>query len=97
MFISLIKLKAANGYENHKAIWSLFPGRPDDKRDHLFRIESVESGTAKALLQSVTEPVSSKFATVLQSKEFTVQLEQASNYRFKITANPILNQASSPL
>jgi CRISPR system Cascade subunit CasE len=88
VFISLIKLKAANSYQHHQAIWSLFPNRPESQRDHLFRIESVEGGATKALLQSATNPVTSKIATVLQSKGFILQLGDEGQYRFKVTANP---------
>lgn len=88
MFISLIRLKVVNSYQQHQAIWSLFPNRPEGQRDHLFRIESVEGGMAKVLLQSATEPVSNESVTVLQSKGFAVQLKKEGHYRFKITANP---------
>lgn len=88
MYMSLISLEAANSYQQHQAIWSLFPKRPDGLRDHLFRIESVERGMAKALLQSATKPVASEGVAVLQTKEFTILLEKQAHYRFKITANP---------
>ena len=84
MFISLIQLKAKDSYQQHQAIWSLFPNRPEGIRDHLFRIESVEGTAVKALLQSATEPTTSGVASVLQSKRFILQLENAGQYRFKV-------------
>jgi CRISPR system Cascade subunit CasE len=95
VFISLIQLKAKDSYQQHQAIWSLFPNRPEDIRDHLFRIESVEGSAIKALLQSATEPTTSKEASVLQSKRFILQLENTRQYRFKVTANPTKKDSRS--
>jgi len=95
VFISLIQLKAKDSYQQHQAIWSLFPNRPEGIRDHLFRIESAEGDTIKALLQSATEPTTSEVAIVLQSKRFMLQLETAGQYRFKITSNPTKKDSRS--
>jgi len=95
VFISLISLKGTNSYQQHQEIWSLFPDRPHAKRDHLFRVESVEQGLTKALLQSAIKPITSDSASVLQSKEFNLLLKKETHYRFKITANPTKKDSKS--
>ncbi|MBB1469656.1 type I-E CRISPR-associated protein Cas6/Cse3/CasE [Pseudoalteromonas sp. SG41-5] len=40
MYISIVALKATDSYEQHQAIWSLFPNTPERRRDHLFRVEN---------------------------------------------------------
>ena len=88
MYISLVALKSTDSYEQHQAIWSLFPDTPDRKRDHLFRVESHKKGQVVALLQSSTEPKSSEKAEVLQSKPFNLTLSEGDYYKFKLVANP---------
>ena len=88
MYISLVVLKTTDSYEQHQAIWSLFPNTPDRKRDHLFRIESNNKGQIVALLQSTSKPSSSEQAEVLQSKPFDLKLIAGQYYKFKIVANP---------
>ncbi|PHS69652.1 MAG: type I-E CRISPR-associated protein Cas6/Cse3/CasE [Cycloclasticus sp.] len=88
MYMSLIKLPSCNTYEQHQAIWTLFPNTPDRKRDHLFRIESDRDGEATALLQSSTEPKSSDKAKVAQSKPFNTDLKAGGYFKFKLVACP---------
>jgi CRISPR system Cascade subunit CasE len=88
MYISLVVLKTTDSYEQHQAIWSLFPNTPDRKRDHLFRIESNNKGQIVALLQSSSKPSSSEQAEVLQNKPFDLKLNSGQYYKFKLVANP---------
>ncbi len=88
MYISLVGLNITDSYEQHQAIWSLFPDTPERKRDHLFRVEGNKSGQVVALLQSSTEPKNSKEAEVLQTKPFNLTLTAGEYYKFKVVANP---------
>lgn len=94
MYISLVALKTTDSYEQHQAIWSLFPNTPERKRDHLFRIEGKRNGQAEkggvivALLQSSTQPTGSEQAEVLQSKPFSLSLSNGESFKFKLVANP---------
>jgi len=88
MYISLVALKPTDSYEQHQAIWNLFPDTPERKRDHLFRIESHKKGQIVALLQSSTKPKSSERSEVIQSKSFDLNLSEGEYYKFKLTANP---------
>jgi len=88
MYISMVALNSADSYEQHQAIWSLFPGMPDRKRDHLFRIEGAQGGKYLALLQSSSSPNSSDKAQVLQSKAFELNLSNGEYFKFKLMANP---------
>lgn len=89
MYISMVALKAADTYEQHQAIWSLFLNTPNRRRDHLFRVENkAQSGDVTVLLQSATEPVTSSKCEVLQSKLFNPTLENEAFYKFKLVAYP---------
>jgi CRISPR system Cascade subunit CasE len=89
MYISMVALKASDSYDQHKAIWSLFPNTPDRRRDHLFRVENkTPTGEVMALLQSATEPASSAHCNVLQTKLFKPTLENEEFYKFKLLAYP---------
>ena len=89
MYISMVALKATDSYEQHQAIWSLFPKTPERRRDHLFRVENkTATGEVMVLLQSASEPVSSEQSQVLQSKLFSPTLENEEFYKFKLVAYP---------
>lgn len=88
MYISLVALKTTDSYEQHQAIWSLFPDTPDRKRDHLFRVESKNKGQVVVILQSSTEPKTSDLSEVIQSKPFNLNLSTGEYYKFKLVANP---------
>lgn len=88
MYLSQVILNTKDSYEQHQAIWTLFPNVPDRKRDHLFRVESVDGKSCKVLLQSSTEPKSSIQASVLASKAFITEVAQDGFYKFKLLAYP---------
>lgn len=88
MYISRVALMATDTYEQHQAIWSLFPDSPQRKRDHLFRIEQQNGRQHVALLQSTSQPINSDKAQVLQSKEFDPTISNGDYFKFKLTANP---------
>ena len=88
MYLSQVALNARDTYDQHQAIWSLFPGTPDRQRDHLFRIEQSNPSRSIALLQSSTAPQSSQQAKVIVSKTFTPHVSENSFYKFKIVAYP---------
>ncbi len=89
MYISMVALKVTDSYEQHQAIWSLFPNTPDRRRDHLFRVENkTTTGQVMVLLQSATEPVSNEQCNVLQTKAFKPTLENEEFYKFKLLAYP---------
>ena len=84
----MIEVSTQDTYEQHQAIWTLFPNREERKRDHLFRIEDVKNQNAIAILQSSTQPVTSEQAVVLRTKEFKPNINQGEAYRFKIVCYP---------
>lgn len=88
MYLSQVMLNVHDSYEQHQAIWSLFPNVSERKRDHLFRVEQEDKQQIKILLQSSTEPKTSEQATVLASKEFNAQIAQDGFYKFKLLAYP---------
>lgn len=88
MYLSQVMLNTKDSYEQHQAIWTLFANVPDRKRDHLFRVESVDGKSCKVLLQSSTEPKSTEKASVLASKTFITEVTQDGFYKFKLLAYP---------
>ncbi len=88
MYLSQVMLKVHDSYEQHQAIWSLFPNVPDRQRDHLFRVEDSGQRASKVLLQSSTEPNSSEKAQVVATKEFKPNLAEGAFYKFKLLAYP---------
>lgn len=88
MYLSQVMLNVHDSYEQHQAIWSLFPNVPERKRDHLFRVEQADNQQVKILLQSTTAPQTSELASVIASKEFHTQIAQDGFYKFKLLAYP---------
>jgi CRISPR system Cascade subunit CasE len=89
MYISMVALNTADSYEQHQAIWSLFPKTPERRRDHLFRVENnAATGKVMVLLQSSSQPNSNENAEVLQTKDFNPQLNNQDFYKFKLVAYP---------
>lgn len=88
MYLSKIRLKTEDSYDQHQDIWSLFPNVPERKRDHLFRVETGDRDQKMVLLQSATQPQSSSSAEVIQSKQFTPKLSLDAYYKFKVLAYP---------
>lgn len=85
---------AKDPYQLHRAIWQLFPGRSDDQRDFLFRVEDLQPGRGAAvLLQSRQAPESAEVANVLASKDYSLSLVQGCRLRFRLRANPVKSVA----
>jgi len=80
-----------NPYQLHREIWKLFPDRPDDKRDYLFRVENLDQkAPPQILLQSFIKPAAEQGKSMIlsQSKKVTLHLRSGQLLRFMIRANP---------
>lgn len=94
MYLSKVHItpeKSGNAYELHRALWQLFPDRPDDSRSFLFRVESLSRHSgAQILLQSEYEPVpGSTDARCLASKPVNFRFAQDQQFRFRLRCNPV--------
>ncbi|MDC9589261.1 type I-E CRISPR-associated protein Cas6/Cse3/CasE [Xenorhabdus sp. XENO-10] len=93
MFLSKVWIDwrwAKDPYQLHRALWQLFPNRPNDTRDFLFRIEVQHFGRgAEALLQSAQAPSSVEAAQVMVSKLIQWSIPNGAKLRFKLRANPV--------
>lgn len=93
MYLSKVQLgweHAKNPYELHKALWQLFPDRPDENRSFLFRVENVvKNQSAQLLMQSVDKPVSVAKVGLLAYKELSLNFHEGQLLRFRLRANPI--------
>lgn len=88
MYLSKVTLSSHDSYAQHQDVWSLFPGVPDKKRDHLFRVEQSDQQQSVILLQSSIEPKSSQQAQVIASKAFKPSVSVNGFYKFKVLAYP---------
>lgn len=93
MFLSKIWIGwhwAKDPYQLHRALWQLFPDRPTDERDFLFRVEDLQRGKgALVLMSSAMQPQTAPVAEVVATKAITLSLLVDSRLRFRIRANPI--------
>ncbi|WP_338803863.1 type I-E CRISPR-associated protein Cas6/Cse3/CasE [Xenorhabdus griffiniae] len=93
MFLSKVWIDwrwAKDPYQLHRALWQLFPNRPNDTRDFLFRIEAQHFGRgAEALLQSALAPSSAQAAQVIVNKPIQWSIPNGAKLRFKLRANPV--------
>ncbi|EMR12520.1 Cse3 family CRISPR-associated protein [Methylophaga lonarensis MPL] len=93
MYLSKVKLnwaQAKNPYEQHRALWLLFPDRSEDSRDFLFRVEKYVKGQgADVIVQSQWQPQPSDAVELLATRELHLSLQAGQRLRFRLRANPI--------
>lgn len=93
MYLSKVQLgweHAKNPYELHKALWQLFPDRPDENRSFLFRVENVvKNQSAQLLMQSEDKPMAGAKGELLACREIPLRLYEGQFLRFRLRANPI--------
>jgi len=94
MYLSRIYVpwpESKNAYTLHQALWTLFPNRPDDKRDFLFRVEQEKTGVgASILMQSQYEPAPNVEAAEVKAKcDYPLNLMKGQRLRFLLKANPV--------
>ncbi|AUX73621.1 type I-E CRISPR-associated protein Cas6/Cse3/CasE [Erwinia pyrifoliae] len=81
---------AKDPYQMHRALWQLFPDRPSDRRDFLFRVETRHAGSGqRVLLQSPQLPQNCAAAKVLASKVMHLNLSPGQRLHFRLRANPV--------
>jgi len=93
MYLSKVKLnwaQAKNPYEQQRALWHLFPNRPDDQRDFLYRLEqNVKGQGAVVIMQSQQKPVEAETVELLAVRNLNLSLHQGQALRFRLRANPV--------
>lgn len=93
MFLSKVWIDwhwAKDPYQLHRALWQLFPDRPTDERDFLFRVEELQRGKgAMALLLSAGQPQTAPVAEVIASKPMPQYISAGVRLRFRLRANPV--------
>jgi CRISPR system Cascade subunit CasE len=93
MFLSKVWIGwhwAKDPYQQHRALWQLFPDRPADERDFLFRVEDLQRGKgAFALLLSAVRPQTAPVAEVIACKPMPQSVSTGARLRFRLRANPI--------
>lgn len=84
--------RLVDGYAWHNAIWSAFPGRPDDARDFLFRLDLLNGGF-RVLLLSAQKPLPTEVFS-WQTKSVSEGFLEHDTYRFQLKANPTLRRSA---
>ena len=81
---------ARNPYDIHKVLWKMFPGRPDDCRDFLFRIERQQKDLGTdILMQSAQSPnQGSRTSLITALREYPLSIKKGYRLRFRLRANP---------
>ena len=88
--------KPINPYHLHRELWKLFPDRPNDSRDFLFRVENLgRREPQRILLQSKERPVanSNNLITLINSlavedDKLKQNIPSGKLLRFLVRANP---------
>jgi len=78
--------KLTDGYAWHQAIWQAFPGRADDARDFLFRVDRRKEGFRVLLLSAYAPEATDVLAW--QTKAVGPSFLTHDFYRFQLKANP---------
>jgi CRISPR system Cascade subunit CasE len=94
MFLSKVFIpwqRSRNPYEVHRSLWHLFPKRPDDSRNFLFRIEKLQKDYgADILMQSMEAPIAGDAdIRILAYREYDLSFENGQRLRFRLRGNPV--------
>ncbi len=83
--------QARNPYQTHRLLWRLFPKRPNDTRDFLFRVEKQKKGLGMdILMQSLQEPLQSDTSCHITAvRDYNLILKNEQQFRFRLRANPV--------
>jgi len=87
-----LNARLTDGYAWHTAIWQAFPGRPDDARDFLFRVDP-RGDVFRVLLLSGQKPASTD-VFAWQTKAVSPSLLEQGAYRFQLKANPTMRRSA---
>ncbi|MDF1589354.1 MAG: type I-E CRISPR-associated protein Cas6/Cse3/CasE [Gammaproteobacteria bacterium] len=93
MYLSKVKInwaQAKNPYEQHRTLWHLFPDRPQEQRDFLYRVERFSKGLgAEVIMQSQQKPQQSEVLELLAVRPLNLSLHKGQRLRFRLRANPV--------
>jgi CRISPR system Cascade subunit CasE len=88
--IEAAKLRLSDSYAWHQTLWRAFPGREDEKRDFLTRVDRREQ-FFEALILSPVEPTPQTWGR-WQTKQVAPSFLEHSRYRFALRANPTVKR-----
>ncbi len=88
-----LRRRLVSAYDLHKLLWKCFPGRPEARRDFLFRCDHHET-ELKFLMLSATRPEPGEWAEWDGIKSFRPEFPAGTLYWFRLRANPVIRQGS---
>ncbi|MDD5089518.1 MAG: type I-E CRISPR-associated protein Cas6/Cse3/CasE [Candidatus Wallbacteria bacterium] len=84
------KLGLHNSYEWHRRLWKAFPGREEDERDFLFRVDE-KNGEFRVYLLSPIKPAIPDWGE-WETKAISSTFLQHKEYIFSLRANPTVKR-----
>ena len=91
-FAAAADARLTDGYAWHQAIWQAFPGRADDARDFLFRVDRRKEGFRVLLLSAYAPEATDVLAW--QTKAVGPSFLTHDFYRFQLKANPTMRRSA---
>lgn len=87
-----LNAKLIDGYAWHNAVWGSFPGKPDNNREFLFRVDKRQDW-CRVLLLSMDEP-SSTDILAWRIRKIASDFLEHDVYRFQLKANPTMRRSA---
>ncbi len=87
-----LQARLVDGYVWHNAIWMAFPGRPDDARSFLFRVDLMNGGFRVLLLSEQKPEPTADFSW--QTKAVSEGFLDYGAYHFQLKANPTMRRST---
>ncbi|MGB0849434.1 MAG: type I-E CRISPR-associated protein Cas6/Cse3/CasE [Thiolinea sp.] len=84
----MVKVLNQKLYQEHRMIWSFFPGDKEAKRDFLYRRED-KANVPFFYLLSGRKPVSDDPLFIIQTQSFLPKLEEGDHLQFSLRANAV--------
>ncbi|HET8552562.1 MAG TPA: type I-E CRISPR-associated protein Cas6/Cse3/CasE [Gammaproteobacteria bacterium] len=88
---SLQSLFTADGYAEHKLLWSLFSAQTSGSRPFLYRSD-IERGGTSFLVVSNEAPRADHPVLVVETKDYQPQLKAGERLEFRLRANPVISR-----
>jgi CRISPR system Cascade subunit CasE len=78
-----------NHYQLHQLLWKLFPDKPDQERDFLFRQDKDQQGLPVFYMVSAFQPSQTDPVFMIETKAYHPKLQAGEQLIFSLRANPV--------
>lgn len=84
----LLKIIKSSDYDQHQLLWKLFPDRPDEKREYLFK-RDYYNGFPQFYMVSKEKPVPLDGVLDVETRDYQPELMAGDQLSFTLRANPV--------